>query len=70
MECKDLFKIGESEISSRLIMGTALYPNQLILKKSLEASKTEIVTVSIRRFDIKSNIDILNILKDRFYVVI
>ncbi len=69
MECKDLFKIGESEISSRLIMGTALYPNQLILKKSLEASKTEIVTVSIRRFDIKSNIDILNILKDRFYIL-
>ena len=31
-------------------MGTALYPNLDVLNKSLEASKTEIITVSIRRF--------------------
>ena len=59
MKFNDTFKIGGKEFSSRLIMGTALYPNQLILKNSLEASETQIVTVSIRRFDVGSNKDII-----------
>ena len=47
---KDEIIIDGKKFSSRLIMGTALYPNLDVLNKSLEASKTEIITVSIRRF--------------------
>ena len=32
-------------------MGTSLYPNLEVLNKSLEASGTEIITVSMRRFN-------------------
>ena len=37
------------KISSRLLMGTALYPSPDILQKAVKASKTELVTVSLRR---------------------
>ena len=43
--------IDGKKFESRLIMGTSLYPNLEILNKSLEASGTEIITVSIRRFN-------------------
>ena len=42
--------IDGKKFKSRLIMGTAQYPNIDVLNKSLKASETEIVTVSIRRF--------------------
>jgi len=69
MKFKDTFKIGGKEFSSRLIMGTALYPNQLILKNSLEASETQIVTVSIRRFDVGSNKDLLKVIRKNFFIL-
>lgn len=37
------------EVGSRLLMGTALYPSPDILQKAVKASKTGIVTVSLRR---------------------
>ncbi len=66
MVVKDIFEIDGRKINSRLIMGTALYPNQFVLKKSLEASQTQIVTVSIRRFNKESNVDILTSIKKKF----
>ena len=47
---KDKIIIDGKKFNSRLIMGTAQYPNIDVLNKSLQASETEIVTVSIRRF--------------------
>ncbi|SFU20280.1 thiazole synthase [Mesorhizobium sp. YR577] len=38
-----------TEMSSRLLLGTALYPSPAILGDAVTASRTEIVTVSLRR---------------------
>ena len=48
---KDELIIDGKKFASRLIMGTSLYPNLEVLNKSLEASGTEIITVSMRRFN-------------------
>lgn len=37
------------EFSSRLLLGTALYPSPEILQQSVKSSRAEIVTVSLRR---------------------
>ncbi|MCT4655892.1 MAG: thiazole synthase [Cohaesibacter sp.] len=37
------------QVSSRLLLGTAQYPSPAILAKAVEASGTEIITVSLRR---------------------
>ena len=50
--------IDGKKFSSRLIMGTALYPNLKVLNESLQASDTEIITISMRR---------LNISKENFF---
>ena len=51
MEDKAL-KIGKREFKSRLLVGTGKYANFDIMKKALEASGAEIVTVAIRRLDL------------------
>ncbi|MDD4879540.1 MAG: thiazole synthase, partial [Candidatus Omnitrophica bacterium] len=51
MEDKAL-KIGKKEFKSRLLVGTGKYANFDIMKKALEASGAEIVTVAIRRLDL------------------
>lgn len=38
-----------TELSSRLLLGTARYPSPAILAEAVRRSKTEIVTVSLRR---------------------
>ena len=48
---KDELIISGKKFASRLIMGTSLYPNLEVMNKSLEASGTEIITVSMRRFN-------------------
>ena len=45
--------IADRTFNSRLIMGTSLYPNPEVMRKALAESETELVTVSIRRMDIK-----------------
>jgi thiazole synthase len=37
------------ELSSRLLLGTAQYPSPAILAEAVRASRTEVVTVSLRR---------------------
>ncbi len=66
MSKTDLLYISNKSFKSRLIMGTSLYPNQAVLEKSLEASETEIITVSLRRYDIKSKTNILETLKKKY----
>ena len=51
MEEKPL-KIGKREFKSRLLVGTGKYADFDIMKKALEASGAEIVTVAIRRLDL------------------
>lgn len=45
----DPFKVYDTELSSRLLLGTALYPSPEIMKNSLQASKAGVATVSLRR---------------------
>ena len=67
MTMADLFRLGDKEFTSRLILGTARYPNPQVMMDSLRASGTELVTVAIRRFNLKekSN-DVLDWIKNEF----
>jgi thiazole synthase len=47
-------KIADKEFESRLLLGTGKFPSNKILRESLSASETEIVTVSLRRIDFDS----------------
>jgi thiazole synthase len=51
----DRFTIAGTAIGSRLLLGTAGYPNQRILRGAVEASGCEIVTVSVRRISLKGH---------------
>ena len=53
MNQKDTLKIGEKIFKSRLMIGTGKYQTPNIMIDSLESSKSEIITVAIRR--IKNN---------------
>ncbi|MDR9774788.1 thiazole synthase [Rhizobium hidalgonense] len=44
-----MFDLYGSQIASRLLLGTARYPSPAILTEAITRSKTEIVTVSLRR---------------------
>ena len=39
----------DSAVSSRLLIGTALYPSPAIMQQAIRASGAQIVTVSVRR---------------------
>ncbi|NKQ41217.1 MAG: thiazole synthase [Sulfurovum sp.] len=43
------WKIGDKEIDSRLLIGSALYPSPAIMEESIKASGSQVVTVSLRR---------------------
>jgi thiazole synthase len=51
----DPFTIAGTAIGSRLLLGTAGYPNQRILRDAVAASACEIVTVSVRRISLKGH---------------
>src|SRR6202161_4710460 len=51
----DPFTLAGETFASRLLLGTAGYPNQRILVDAAAASGCEIVTVSIRRISLKSH---------------
>lgn len=46
--------LGGTTFHSRLLVGTARYPNLHVLKRALRVSGAQIVTVSIRRLDLAS----------------
>lgn len=45
----ETYKLYDATLSSRLLLGTALYPSPQILSEAIKKSKTEIITVSLRR---------------------
>lgn len=53
---KDTFKLGNREFKSRLLLGTGKYPSTQSLAESIKETETEIVTVALRRVNLK-NID-------------
>ncbi len=62
----DAFRIGEYTFQSRLFTGTGKYPSLEIAEKALEASGSEVVTVAVRRVDLKGGGDrsIMDVLRD------
>jgi len=65
-------KIGERTFKSRLILGTGKYPSNEVMVQALEAAGTEIVTVAIRRVDLKdtSGKSFLNHIDRRRYAIL
>ena len=49
----DTFTIADKTFSSRLIVGTGKYPSHQIMADAHRASGTEMVTVAVRRVDLK-----------------
>ena len=49
----DPFTLGGQDFQSRLLIGTAAYPNQQVMLDAVEASGAEIVTLSIRRISLE-----------------
>ena len=45
----DQWNIGDTSMTSRLFLGTAMYPSPEILRKSIEAAQPGLLTVSLRR---------------------
>ena len=63
----DPLVIAGTSFSSRLIAGTARYPNNQVLLEALEASGTEIVTASIRRISLDGYAEsLVDLLGDRY----
>ena len=52
---KDGLKLYDQELNSRLLVGTALYPSPEIMAKAIEASGSDMVTLSLRRQDPSNN---------------
>lgn len=51
----DILKLYSQEFTNRLLVGTALYPSPQIMCDSIKASRSEIVTVGLRRQDPNNN---------------
>ena len=52
-----LLKIADKEFSSRLFVGTGKFASNERMKKAIEASGTQMVTVALRRVDIENDND-------------
>jgi len=50
---KDDLQIGDRHFTSRLILGTARYPNPETMLECIAASGTEMVTVAVRRYNLQ-----------------
>ena len=48
---EDKLKIGDKELDSRLFIGTGKFADYSLIPKVIESSKTQVVTVSLRRVD-------------------
>ena len=45
------FKLGKHELRSRLFLGTGKYPDLEVMRKALDASGCQVVTVAVRRVE-------------------
>ena len=49
MQAQDLLTIGQKNFRSRLLIGTGKYKNLTLMQESIMLSKSEVVTVAVRR---------------------
>ncbi|TCT15649.1 thiazole-phosphate synthase [Natranaerovirga pectinivora] len=47
----DIFRIGDKALNSRLFIGTGKFPRKPMIQEVIESSKSEVVTVALRRID-------------------
>ncbi|MFQ5572011.1 MAG: thiazole synthase [Rhodothermales bacterium] len=68
----DALVIGPHTLGSRLLVGSSGFPNFQVMLDAWEASGTEVVTVAIRRVNLKdrSEESLLDLLRRREYVVL
>jgi thiazole synthase len=68
---KDKLKIGKKQFSSRLLLGSGKFSSPKIMQESLEASGAEIITVALRRVDLKNPRDhILAFINPKKYLIL
>jgi thiazole synthase len=66
----DPLVIADTTFSSRLIAGTARYPNQQVMLDALKASGAELVTASIRRISLEGySGSLVELLGDRYKIL-
>ncbi len=63
---KDKLIIDNKKFSSRLIMGTSLFPNVDVLNKSIISSGSEIITLAVRRLNISGDNSFLKQIKNKY----
>ncbi len=68
----DILKIGRFDFRSRLFTGTGKYPDLETARRALEASGCEVVTVAVRRVDLKAtgSDSIMSVLREGGYTVL
>ena len=47
-----MFKIGNLELQSRLLLGTGKFENEEVQSKAIEASETNVLTFAVRRMNL------------------
>jgi thiazole synthase len=62
-EAADPFRLAGEEFTSRLLLGTGGVPSLDVLRRALEASGTQIVTVALRRVDPGSRGSLLDVVE-------
>lgn len=50
----DMLKIADKTFHSRFMIGTGKFPSDMIMNECLDASAAEIITVAVRRVDLKN----------------
>ena len=67
---EDELVIAGKRFRSRLFVGTARYPNQQVMLEAIEASGAEVVTVAIRRINLRQREEsIIELLKDKYFIL-
>jgi len=66
----DELVIAGQRFRSRLLLGTAQYPNRQVMLAALEAGGAELVTVAIRRVNLQDDSEsIFDLLRDRYRIL-
>ena len=67
---EDTLTIADKTFTSRLLIGSSMYPNNQIMLDSIEASGAQIVTVAIRRIDMTGGSEtVLDLLEGDYHIL-
>lgn len=68
----DTWTIEGREFSSRLLLGTAMYPSREVMLDALKASGTQVATVALRRVkpDTDKDVNLYKVLRDAGYLIL